>query len=469
MNQANPAASRDWRATWSKVTASNPVTVLFAIIFALIIGAVLIAAANPQVQTTAGYLFARPGDFFKALGQSIGGAYAALFQGSIINFQAGTLGGAISPLGETIAYSVPLIFAGLALGIGFRAGLFNIGGQGQIMIGAVLCAWIGFGLHLPAGAHLLVALLGAIIGGAVWGFIPGILKATTGANEVIVTIMLNSIAGFLVAWLLTLDAFQVPGSNNPISPLVDSSARYPNILGQSINLGIILALACAVGVWWLMERSTLGFQIRAVGDNPDAARSAGMNVRGTYVWVMLIGGALCGLAATTPLLSNPPQALSLDIASTFGFDAITVALLGRSRPLGTVLAGLLFGGLRAGGYMMQAATDTPIDIVLVLQSVIVLAIAAPPLVRTIFHLPDPDRRSRPPRRQPLATSAVAGVATSTAIPLASTSDPTLVAVSGSAAAASSPATPAATAPATPAGPSGVIRRSDQGPALGVTL
>ena len=304
------------------------------------------------------------------------------------------MGDFLSPLTKTIAYSVPLIFAGLALGMGFRAGLFNIGAQGQIILGATLCGYLGFSVNLPAGIHMIVCLLAAFVGGAIWGFIPGILKAKTGANEVIVTIMLNSIAIFLLGWLLTLQAFRSPGSNMPVSPKMASTAQFPHFFGTMIDLGFVLAVLAAIGVWWIMERSTLGFRIRAVGENPDAARTAGMNVSMSYVWVMMIAGGLAGLAATSQLLSSPSQQLNVDIASTFGFDAITVALLGRSKPLGTVLAGLLFGGLRAGGYLMQSATGTPIDIILVLQSVIVLLIAAPPLVKAIFRLPDPERRRK---------------------------------------------------------------------------
>ena len=384
----------DWKTTFRNITNTSAVTVVLAIVVALVIGAILIAASNAKVQTTAGYLAARPSDFFAAVGSSVGGAYSALFQGAVFNLHATTFGGFLLPLTNTIAYSTPLIFAGLALGIGFRGGMFNIGGQGQIILGAVLCAYIGFAWHLPAGLHLVVAIIGAFVGGALWGFIPGILKALAGANEVIVTIMLNSISGFLISYLLTLRAFKLPGSNVPKSPIVDLNAQYPDFFGTSIDVGFLLAIVTAVGVWWLMERSTLGFRIRTVGLNRNAALTAGMNVRATYVWVMVIGGGLCGLAATSPLLAHPAQALTAGVASTFGFDAITVALLGRSKPLGTVLAGLLFGGLRAGGYLMQAGTGTPIDIILVLQAVIVLLIAAPPLVRAIFRLPDPERRKR---------------------------------------------------------------------------
>jgi len=378
-----------------QIATSQALTSFLAIVVALVLGAILIAAADGSVQKTAGYLLARPGDFFSAVWQAVGGAYSALFQGAVVNIStAYSAGDVIAPVTKTIAYSVPLIFAGLGLAVGFRAGLFNIGAQGQIILGATLCGYIGFTWHLPVGLHLIVCVLAAFAGGALWGFIPGILKAKTGANEVIVTIMLNSISVFLLGYLLTLTAFRSPNSYAPISPRMDPTAQFPHFFGTPIDLGFVLALATAVAVWWMMERSTLGFRIRAVGENPDAARTAGMNVSWTYMWVMIIAGGLAGLAATSQLLSSPSQQLNADVASTFGFDAITVALLGRSKPLGTVLAGLLFGGLRAGGYLMQSSTGTPIDIILVVQSVIVLLIAAPPLIRAIFRLPDPERRSR---------------------------------------------------------------------------
>ncbi|MDR1767232.1 MAG: ABC transporter permease [Propionibacteriaceae bacterium] len=391
---SEPTPKSSWRDVGARIVNGSALTSILSVVVALVVGAILIAAANAQVQTAATYLFYRPGDFFAATWNTVSSAYSALFQGAVFNIDSSyTVADFFAPLLNSVKMSVPLIFAGLALALGFRAGLFNIGGQGQIVLGGTLCAYLGFTLHLPVVVHLIVCLLGAFVGGAVWGFIPGILKAKAGANEVIVTIMLNSIATFLLGWLLTLDAFQKEGSNNPVSPAVDATARLPQLLG-SVDLGFPLALAAAVGVWWLLERSTLGFRIRAVGANPDAARTAGMSVDTSYVWVMVIAGGLAGLAATSQLLSTGDQQLTSAVAGTFGVDAITVALLGRSKPLGTVLAGLLFGGLQAGGYLMQARTSTPIDVILVLQSVIVLMIAAPPLVRAIFRLPDPERRRK---------------------------------------------------------------------------
>ena len=375
-----------------EIVTGNALLSLLAVVVALVLGGVLIGAADPQVQKAAGYLFARPGDFFSALGNAVGGAYSALFQGAIYDFGAQTFQRAIRPLTETMTVSVPLIFAGLGLGIGFRAGLFNIGAQGQIILGAIVGGYVGFAMHLPPGLHLLLAIIGAMLGGAIWASIAGVLKARTGAHEVIVTIMLNNIAVYLVAYVLTLKAFQRPGSSNPISPFIDKSAEYPLLLGTGFRLhaGFILALVAAVGVWWLMNRSTLGFTFRAVGANPHAARTAGMSVNGAYIWVMAIAGALAGLGGSAQVLGTE-KVLTGGVAASFGFDAITVALLGRSKPLGTVLAGLLFGALRAGGFAMQARTGTPIDVVLVVQSLIVLLIAAPPLVRAIFRLPGPGR------------------------------------------------------------------------------
>lgn len=372
---------------------------LLAIVAALILGGVLIAAADPAVQEAASYFFARPTDFFQAVWDAVFGAYAALFQGAVLNVDAPDVSRALRPLTETMTVATPLILAGLGLGIGFRAGLFNIGAQGQIILGGIFAGFVGWTFALPPGLHLLLAVLGAALGGALWASIAGVLKARTGAHEVIVTIMLNNIAIYLVAYLLTTKPFQAPGSSNPISPRIPGNAQFPLLLGEGFRLhaGFVLALLVAVGVWWLMERSTLGFRFRAVGENPNAARTAGMSVPWTTVWVMALAGALAGLAGSAQVLGTE-HVLTAGVAASFGFDAITVALLGRSRPLGTVLAGLLFGALRAGGFVMQARTGTPIDIVLVVQSLIVLFIAAPPLVRAIFRLPTPGGPTRAERQ-----------------------------------------------------------------------
>ncbi|WP_448074055.1 ABC transporter permease [Georgenia yuyongxinii] len=390
-----PAGTRTSRFFRDLLSGSWLVSLL-AIVVALVIGGVLIALADPRAQEAAGYVFARPSDFFGAAWDAVYSSYVAMFRGSIFDFRAETFTRAIRPLTETLVFSVPLILAGLGVAVGFRAGLFNIGGQGQIILGGIFGAFIGFTFDLPPVLHVTLAATGAALGGAIWAGIAGVLKARTGANEVIVTIMLNSIAVYLIAYLLTTQAFRLPGSPFPKSPDVPTdSGTFPLLLGPGFRLhaGFLLAIAATVFVWWLLERSTLGFELRAAGANPSAARTAGISVPRVTVLTMVIAGALSGLAGSAQVLGTE-KALTAGVAASYGFDAITVALLGRSRPLGTFLSGLLFGALKAGGFLMQSTTATPIDIILVVQSIIVLLIAAPPLVRAIFRLPAPGARRR---------------------------------------------------------------------------
>lgn len=365
------------------------VTVL-AIVLALLVGGVLIAFANAEVIAAARNFFSAPGAFFSTVFSTVGDAYSALFRGAIFDRNARTPERAIRPLTESLVNGTPLILTGLGIALAFRSGLFNIGGQGQVILGATVAGFLGYALSLPPVVHMLIAAAGGIIGGAIWAGIAGVLKARTGANEVIVTIMLNSIAGYLLGYLLKQSWFTHTQSANPQSRTIDESAQMFLLLPLPfrLNFGFILAILATIFVWWLLERSTIGFEFKAVGANPHAARTAGISVAKVTVLVMVIAGGLAGLAGATQVLGTEDK-LTGGIAGSIGFDAITVALLGRSKPLGTFFAGLLFGAFKAGGYLMQSQTGTPIDIVLVVQSVIVLLIAAPPLVRTIFHLPAP--------------------------------------------------------------------------------
>ena len=374
-------------------TGSGMVSVL-AVLLALILGGLLIASTDKQVAATAGYLLARPSDFLSAVWNAATGSYVALFQGSVFNPRGGSTAAQIAPFMETLTIATPLITAGLGVALAFRAGLFNIGAQGQIIMAGILAAWVGFALHLPIGLHLLLVLVAGIVGGAVWGGLVGYLKARTGAHEVILTIMFNYIALYLLRYLLSTPAFQRPGESNPITPILDPTAVYPQILGTQyrLHLGFVLAIAATVFVWWLLNRSTVGFEFRAVGANPKAALTAGINVPRATILVMAIAGALAGMSGVAQV-AGTEKVLTDGVAATYGFDAITVALLGRSTPWGTFAAGLLFGAFRAGAVQMQIQTGTPIDIVLVVQSLIVLFIAAPPLVRAVFGL-NPRRRSR---------------------------------------------------------------------------
>jgi ABC-type uncharacterized transport system permease subunit len=386
-------------------TGSGMVSVL-AVLLALILGGLLIALTDKQVGTTATYLLARPTDFLSAVWNAATRSYVALFQGAVFNPRGSGLAGQFAPLMETLTIATPLITAGLGVALAFRAGLFNIGAQGQIIMAGILAAWAGFALHLPLGLHLLLVLVAGIIGGAVWGGLVGYLKARTGAHEVIITIMFNYIALYFLQYLLNTPAFQRPGETNPISPVLDPNAVYPQILGTQyrLHLGFLLAVATTVFVWWLLTRSTIGFEFRAVGANPKAALTAGINVSRATMLVMAIAGGLAGLSGVAQV-AGTEKVLTDGVAATYGFDAITVALLGRSTPWGTFAAGLLFGAFRAGAVQMQIQTGTPIDIVLVVQSLIVLFIAAPPLVRAVFGLN--------PRRKKAAAAAKSQTAATT--------------------------------------------------------
>jgi ABC-type uncharacterized transport system permease subunit len=401
---AAPAAHDDdvpppskWHTMLRQIATGNALISVLSVVLALLVGAIMIAFTDERVQATAGYFFARPGDMLVAVWDSVAGAYTALFQGSVYNFRRDTFAAGIRPLTETLTFATPLIAGGLGVALAFRVGMFNIGGRGQMLIAASIAGWIGFAVDLPWGLHMLVALIGGLVGGALWAAIAGVLKARTGAHEVIVTIMLNYVAFYLVSWMLrTPGLLQAPGSSNPKTPAMKDSAIFPGLLGPQFNLhfGFVIAVAATVLVWWILNRSSLGFKFRAVGINPNAARVAGINVKGMYVYAMLISGALLGLAGVNQVLGTVTTGFTAGIDAGIGFDAITVALLGRSTPWGTFAAGILFGAFKAGGFSMQAAEGVPIEIVLVVQSLIVLFIAAPPLVRTIFGLPDPSKKPK---------------------------------------------------------------------------
>ena len=322
-----------------------------------------------------------------------GSAYWALFRGSIFDPQLaeGHFIQGFYPLSETLVAASPLILTGLSVALAFRAGLFNIGAQGQFIAGAIGASWVGFTFDLPTGIHAVVAIATAMLFAGLYGGFVGLLKARTGAHEVIVTIMLNYVAGYFLLWLLSTTAFLRPGRQDPLAPEVKMSARLPHLFGSDLraNLGLIIALAAAAAIWWLLNRSTWGFRFRAVGANAAASRTAGISVARVTTSVMFIAGALAGLGGAVQILGSEP-AMTAGVGGSFGFDAITVALLGRATPLGTVFAALLFGALRAGGLTMQASTETPLDLVLVIQALVVLFIAAPALIKALFRLKNVD-------------------------------------------------------------------------------
>jgi len=387
-----PVAPDDdrWRKALREIASGNAAVAFFSVLLAVAVGSLLIMFTDDDVRASFSYVFARPGDFFSASWNAVWGAYTALFRGSIYNTRVDDFQTAIRPLTETFKFAAPLIVAGLGVGLAFRAALFNIGGRGQMLMAGAAAGWVGYQFEMPWPIHVTLAILVGMAAGALWGGLVGLLKARTGAHEVIVTIMLNYVAFYLVFYALSeQNLLQAPGSANPKSLPMKESVVLPKLFGDRYNLhlGFLLALIAVAVVWWILNRSSLGFRIRAVGENPAAARSAGIDVGRTYIVVMLISGGLVGLAGVNQVLGTVTSGITVDLDASIGFDAITVALLGRSKPLGILAAGLLFGAFKAGGFAMQASENIPVDIVLVVQSLIVLFIAAPPLIRAIFRLP----------------------------------------------------------------------------------
>ena len=383
---------------------SSPVTTILAIFLSMLIGGILIAFTDPKVQEASGYFFARPMDTISAVWNAVVGGYDALFRGSIFNYRGKDFAAMFKPIADTLNFATPLIAAGLGVGLAFRAGLFNIGGRGQMLIGAAAAGAIAFTVQAPWFIHLPMTILAGVIGGMLWGGIVGLLKARTGAHEVILTIMLNFIALYFVSWLLSTPGLLMrPGGTQPISPATPASAQFGKIFaplvemnpelfgpifrGWNVNWGFVLAIVVTLFVWWLVEYSALGFRLRAVGENANAANASGISVNRVLIYAMGIAGGLAGLAGVNQMAGTITSGFSSHIDAGIGFDAITVALLGRSRAWGVFWAAILFGALKAGSFTMQISEQIPVDIVLVVQALIVLFIAAPPLVRTIFFLP----------------------------------------------------------------------------------
>lgn len=332
-----------------------------AIILALLVGAVIIGVSSLVA-----------GGFDPLLPLN---AYLALASGAF---------GSADGFVNTLAAAAPLVLGGLAVGIGFKAGLFNIGATGQFLMGGLASAVVGSSLaEAPGPIAITLAILGGALAGALWGFIPGILKALTGAHEVVTTIMLNFIATYLLAVLVSRFFAAEQFSFSRTGDL--GAAELPILIGRTGHLGLIIALAAVPAAWWLLWRSTLGFEIRTVGANPDAARYAGMHPRFIIAMTMSLCGMLAGLAGAGNILGITGF-MSSSYATSIGFDSISVALLGRAHPFGILFAGLLFGAMRAGAPLMQIRTGIPTEIIDVIQAVILLFLAADIIVRRLIRV-----------------------------------------------------------------------------------
>ena len=379
----------NWNAALKEILSGGLTRTILSVILGFVVGAFFMIVSNKEFLQSVGYFFADPLASLRAAGDVVSAGYGALFKGAIYNSNAETFEAAIRPLTETLRLAGPLIAAGLGIGLGFRVGLFNIGGTGQLISGMIWATFIATRIELPPVIHFIVAILAAIVGSALVGAFVGFLKARTGANEVITTIMLNYvIVSFFNHLLLDNNLLQgaTAGGHTKSDPAFET-ARLPNLFGENfaLNLGFILSIVAVIIYWWLMERSTIGFRLRAVGFNSSAARTAGINVEGTYVLALGLSAAFVGIAAANQALSSTGGVTPTTHAG-IGFDAITVALLGGSTASGVLLAGLLFGAFKAGSSAIQIEGISP-DVLGIVQGAIVLFIAAPPLIRAIFRLP----------------------------------------------------------------------------------
>ncbi len=388
-------SSWQWRGRWQSLLIP-----LLAIFTALALGSLFIIISDTEVLGAWGDVFVKPGTALRMSGISLARAYSALFEGSVGNLAEIARGATVYlqtgdsqplleglyPLSESLVATAPYIFAGLAVALGFRCGLFNIGAEGQLFIGALTSVWVGYSIKgLPWVFHLPLALLAGVAGGAIWGAIPGYLKARTGAHEVINTIMLNYVAFRLSDYMLT-GPMQRSGFN-PVSPPIERSAWLPKFFPDPLRFhaGFFLALVVAVAVYVFLWKTTWGFEIRTVGANPDAARYAGISVTRNFVLAMALSGGLAGLAGANEVL-GVNHYLAQGFSSGYGFDSIALALLGKSHPVGVVFASLLWGLLRTGAIRMQSRARIPIDIIGIIQAMVIVFVAAPAVVRWIYRI-----------------------------------------------------------------------------------
>jgi len=349
---------------WLKIDQATLSVIIYqpilAIIFALFLSALTMYVTGVDLPT-------------------IGKSYLALLDGAV---------GSTYALSESLTAAAPLILAGLGIAVGFRAGLFNIGAEGQMLIGGMAAVLAGTHFSgLSSVFHLPFSLLAGALGGAMWGLIAGWLRAKSGAHEVITTIMLNFIALRIVDYLLRNPYFQKPGRQDPISKTVFDSASLPRLLewlepNLRVHAGIFLVVLMVILIYWLLFKTTIGFEFRATGANPEAAKYAGIKPAFTIIAVMAVAGGLAGLAGANQILGVLGRA-SPGFTAGLGFEAIAVALLGRAHPGGVLVAGLLFGALVAGGRQMQVEAGVSIDLITIIQSLIIVFIAAPLLVRDI--------------------------------------------------------------------------------------
>jgi ABC-type uncharacterized transport system permease subunit len=392
-----------WMKSWLGARLAGLAVPVLAVVTALIVGAVIIMLTDQAAYKALGE--GQAGEAIKLAFTDMAKAYRALYEGAlgspadIVQTLGQWLHGEeLKPLlsalrgpSDSLVQSVPYIFAGLAVALGFRAGLFNIGAEGQIGVGWLVAVVVGFSFTgLPAWLHLPLAIVVGAAAAGLWAAIAGFLKARTGAHEVITTIMLNYVVYRMSDWLLCGPLENTQGTCRTRE--IAESAYLPRFLDHPVTVhwGFVLALVAAVLVGWFLFRTTWGFELRTVGANPTAARYGGMSVAKTFVLAMFLSGCLAGLAGAVQGLGITHN-IALGFQSGYGFDSIALALLGKSHPLGVTGASLLFGMLRAGSARMQSVAGVPTEIVQIVQSLVIIFIAAPPIIRSLYRLREPKK------------------------------------------------------------------------------
>lgn len=355
MSENNQSQAPPKRVTSLLVSTARAMSVpIFAVLLAALIGAIILIVS----------------------GASPIEAYGALLKGAFGNSAA---------IGRTLEKATPLVFSGLAVAFAFKAGLFNIGAQGQLLFGAITAAFLGFSIEgLPAIIHIPLALLGGAAAGALFAAIPGALKTYTGAHEVITTIMLNYIAINITDYLADGPwKDTTPGNIVARTPLIMDSARIPAI--GDISVGFILAVLMAIATWYLLWKTTIGFEIRTVGLNPHAAKYAGIKVARTVILTMVLSGLLAGIGGaieTQGVVGRYQPGFNVGL----GFDGITIALLGKTHPIGVIPAAIIVGAMKAGSSQMQFSANVAKEITDVIQALILFFVAADMIIRWLLRM-----------------------------------------------------------------------------------
>ncbi len=382
---------------YEELSKNSLTIIILSIISGFILGGILVIVTSPEVYQAFGRSF---GEGLSTSWNMVANTYSSLFLGAFGDpskisaafgsGDAAQIKVALTPFFESLVVTTPYLFTGVAVALGFKAGLFNIGAEGQVLVGGIAAAWAGWTFTgLSPWIHVPLAMLIGALAGALWGLVPGWLKVKTGAHEVITTIMMNYIAYYLIYYLIAAP-FRDPNETVPKTPWILESAHlyrlFPDI--NRFHIGFFIAIAVAIVVWFILFKTTWGYEIRTVGLNPNASRYAGMNITTVTVASMSLSGAIAGMAGANEILGvswRQSQAL----ASGYGFDSIALALLANNHPLGVILTALLFGFLKSGSRVMQLNAGIPVYIINILQAFIIMFIAAPAIIRTVYRLKTP--------------------------------------------------------------------------------